>query len=108
MTARFILFAHLAISTGRTKSTSRRRKEFTVSQASLLAVTMEVNPKIATVVCVPMDVNAFILNEKVCDKGLVRVAPITQPDYLGLRPDPAEIQHDILPHVDVHRTQPAS
>jgi hypothetical protein len=59
------------------------------------------------VVCIPMEADSFILNERVCDSGLVRVAPITQPDYLGLRPNPAEIQHDILPSVDVHNTQPS-
>lgn len=61
-----------------------------------------------TAVCIPMNLDAFILNDKVCDSGLVRVAPITQPDYHGLRPDSAEIRADILPHVDVHRAQPAS
>jgi hypothetical protein len=55
-----------------------------------------------------MNVDAFILNEKVCDTGLTRIAPITQPDYRGLRTSNAEIRPDILPSVDMHRTQPAS
>ena len=59
-------------------------------------------------VCVPMNVDAFVLNGKVCDTGLTRIAPITQPDYRGLRLDSSEIRYDVLPHVDVQRTQPAS
>ncbi|ORY16104.1 hypothetical protein BCR34DRAFT_137208 [Clohesyomyces aquaticus] len=59
-------------------------------------------------VCVPMDVDAFVLNRPVCDSGEARIAPITQPDYLGLRPDKTQIRADILPHVDVTSAQPAS
>jgi hypothetical protein len=55
-----------------------------------------------------MNVDAFILNPKVCDTGLTRIAPITQPDYRGLRANNSEIQHDILSPVDMHRTQPSS
>jgi hypothetical protein len=59
-------------------------------------------------VCIPINIDAFILNEKVCDTGLTRIAPITQPDYRGLRADNAEIQHDVLPHVDVRYSQPSA
>jgi hypothetical protein len=55
-----------------------------------------------------MNVDAFILNAKVCDTGLTRIAPITQPDYRGLRPNNAEIRSDILAPVDMTNTQPAS
>lgn len=59
-------------------------------------------------ICVPMNVDAFVLNKPVCDTGLARIAPITQPNYGGLRPDPSHIQADILPHVNVLHSQPAS
>jgi hypothetical protein len=59
-------------------------------------------------VCIPMNIDAFILNKPVCDSGDSRIAPITQPDYLGLRPDKTQIRSDILPHVDVTASQPAS
>lgn len=55
-----------------------------------------------------MNVDAFVLNKPVCDTGLTRIAPITQPNYGGLRPDPAHIKADILPQVDVLHSQPAS
>ena len=60
------------------------------------------------VVCVPMNVDAFVLNRPVCDTGLSRIAPVTQPDYRGLRPEKTEIRADLLPHVDVASSQPAS
>ncbi|KAL8901692.1 MAG: hypothetical protein Q9207_005078 [Kuettlingeria erythrocarpa] len=59
-------------------------------------------------ICVPMNVDAFVLNKAVCESGLTRIAPITQPDYAGLRPDKSYIRPDILPHVDVVHSQPAS
>lgn len=57
--------------------------------------------------CAPINVDAFILNPAVCDKGLTKIAPITQPDYRGLRLNSAEIQHDLLPNVDLSSTQPS-
>src|SRR6201986_5091867 len=60
------------------------------------------------VVICPINVDAFILNPTVCDSGESRISPITQPDYLGLRPDKSEIQADILPNIDVTSSQPAS
>lgn len=61
-----------------------------------------------TVSCVPMNVDAFILNERVCDSKLVRIAPITQPDYVGLRPTSTEIARDVLQQVDISHSQPAA
>ncbi len=58
-------------------------------------------------VCLPINLDAFVLNEAVCDKGLVKIAPITQPNYVSLRLDNSQIQHDILPHIDLHNAQPA-
>ncbi|KAH0551598.1 hypothetical protein GP486_007185, partial [Trichoglossum hirsutum] len=66
-------------------------------------------------VCLPINLDAFVLNKDVCDSGLYRIAPITQPDHVSLRLDNAVIQascfgclfHDILPHVDLHASQPA-
>src|SRR5690349_21515919 len=58
--------------------------------------------------CAPINVDAFILNPAVCDKGLTKIAPITQPDYRGLRLNSAEILHDLLPNVDLSSTQPST
>ncbi len=58
-------------------------------------------------VCLPINLDAFVLNEAVCDKGLTRIAPITQPNYVSLRLDNSQIQHDILPRIDLHDSQPA-
>ncbi|KAI9857978.1 MAG: hypothetical protein M1813_007948 [Trichoglossum hirsutum] len=58
-------------------------------------------------VCLPVNLDAFVLNKDVCESGLYRIAPITQPDYVSLRLDNAVIQHDVLPHVDLHASQPA-
>ena len=65
-------------------------------------------------VCVPMKVDAFILNEAVVAgppsnaKGAVHIAPITQPNYTFLRLDNGVIQNDVLDHVDLHYTSPLS
>lgn len=58
--------------------------------------------------CAPVNVDAFVLNPKVCDEGGALIAPITQPDYTGLRLNNAEIRPDILPSVDLTDCQPAS
>jgi len=43
-------------------------------------------------VCLPINLDAFILNKPVCESGLSRIAPITQPDYVTLRLDNSVIQ----------------
>ena len=58
--------------------------------------------------CAPINIDAFVLNTKVCDEGSTKIAPITQPDYRGLRLNSLEIQPDILPNVDLSRTQPSA
>ncbi|KAL8769553.1 MAG: hypothetical protein Q9209_004484 [Squamulea sp. 1 TL-2023] len=55
-----------------------------------------------------MNVDAFVLNRAVCETGLTRIAPITQPDYAGLRLEKSQIRADILSHVNVDYSQPAS
>ena len=55
---------------------------------------------------IPIDLTAFALSPKCCDEGLSRIAPLTQPNYIGLRLDESLIQHDILDHCDFHLTQP--
>lgn len=49
-------------------------------------------------VCIPINLDAFVLNKASCDtKGsTVLVAPITQPDYVGLRLDSSVIQVNFL------------
>lgn len=63
-------------------------------------------------VCVPISVDAFCLTPDCCEGSdrdhPARIAPITQPNYTGLRFDSQIIQHDVLDPVDLHRTKPAS
>lgn len=47
-------------------------------------------------ICVPLNLDAFILNEPVCEGGKSRIAPITQPDYVSLQLDKSVIQVGIL------------
>ena len=57
-------------------------------------------------VCLPVNLDAFVLNEKVCDaSGLALIAPITQPNYVNLRLSNDQIQHDILQNIDLHNAQ---
>jgi hypothetical protein len=58
-------------------------------------------------VSIPVNLDAFVLCEDSCN-GDSRIAPITQPNYLGLRLDSFLIRNDILEHVDFHRSKPAS
>ena len=57
-------------------------------------------------VCVPVKVDAFILNPAVADDPDAKIAPITQPNYTFLRLDHQVIQNDVLDHVDLHYTSP--
>ncbi|KAK5455897.1 hypothetical protein LTS15_005215 [Exophiala xenobiotica] len=58
-------------------------------------------------VCLPINLDAFILNENVCNSGESRIAPIVQPNYVSLRLQNSAIQHDILPRIDLHNSRPA-
>lgn len=58
-------------------------------------------------ICLPINLDAFVLNEAACEGGKTRIAPITQPDYVSLRLDNSVIQHDVLPRVDLHSTTTA-
>jgi hypothetical protein len=58
-------------------------------------------------VCLPINLDAFVLNQAVCDSGEARIAPIVQPNYVSLRLQNSQIQHDILPHIDLHNSRPA-
>jgi hypothetical protein len=52
--------------------------------------------------------DAFCLSSDLADpKHTSRICPVTQPDYTGLRLEDAVLQHDILNHVDLHKSQPA-
>ncbi|MCJ1355361.1 MAG: hypothetical protein MMC33_005352 [Icmadophila ericetorum] len=57
-------------------------------------------------VCIPVVLDAFILNAAVADDSDAKIAPITQPNYTFLRLDHQNIQNDILDHVDLHYTSP--
>lgn len=71
-------------------------------------------------VCLPVNLDVFILNEPVCEgrdkatnatnqePGATYIAPITQPNYVSLRLDNSQIQHDILPRVNLQNARPAS
>ena len=64
-------------------------------------------------VCIPADITAYALSPACCDQppagqpALSRLAPITQPNYIGLQLKNSLIQHDVLDHVDFHLTSPA-
>lgn len=58
-------------------------------------------------IAIPIDLTAFALTPSCCD-GLSKIAPITRPDYIGLRLDESLIQHDVLDHADFHLTSPAT
>ena len=56
-------------------------------------------------IALPIDLTAFVLTPSCCD-GKSKIAPITQPNYIGLRLDESLIQHDILEQVDFHLSSP--
>jgi hypothetical protein len=58
-------------------------------------------------VCLPVSLDAFILNKAVCEEGGSYITPIVQPNYVSLRLDNSQIQHDILPRIDLHNAKPA-
>ena len=61
----------------------------------------------STIVCLPMKLDAFRLNNSACDSPS-RLAPLTQPDYTNFRIDDDEgrvnMKHDVLQPVDLHNT----
>ena len=64
-------------------------------------------------VAVPMKLDAFILNEKLCDGGedgqpSARIAPLNQPNYTFLQVNEFLAQNDVTDYVDVHASIPAS
>ncbi|KAK4107378.1 hypothetical protein N656DRAFT_785388 [Canariomyces notabilis] len=64
----------------------------------------------ATNLTIPLKLDAFVFNQKVCDGGPrdAKIAPITQPNYTFLRLEDSLIQNDILNHVDLHNAIPAT
>jgi hypothetical protein len=68
-------------------------------------------------ILVPMDMDAFCLTPDLADDKdkdgkdkldkFSFICPVTQPDYTGLRLEDAILQHDILDHVDLHRSRPS-
>ncbi|KAH6649284.1 hypothetical protein F5144DRAFT_634378 [Chaetomium tenue] len=60
---------------------------------------------------VPLQLQAFVLNPKVCnedgDDG-ARITPITQPNYTFLRLDNFVLQSDVLRHADMHNAAPST
>ena len=61
-----------------------------------------------TTLVVPMTLDAFVFNEKVCDASSIqaKIAPITQPNYTFLRLHEHLAQNDVLDHVDLHSSTP--
>ncbi|KAF2994238.1 hypothetical protein E8E13_000317 [Curvularia kusanoi] len=60
-------------------------------------------------VVIPIDLSAFVLTPECAnDSGPSRIAPIVQPNYVGLRLDEALMQHDLVDHIDFHDTTPAN
>lgn len=58
----------------------------------------------------PVKLDAFILNKEVCNGKAKesKIAPITQPNYTYLRIDQNAARTDVLPHVDLHLSSPAT
>ncbi|KAI9932533.1 hypothetical protein ASPWEDRAFT_100772 [Aspergillus wentii DTO 134E9] len=59
---------------------------------------------------VPVQLDAFVLNPKVCGEpndGNARICPITQPNYTFLRFNDFVAQSDVQGHADLHNTAPA-
>jgi hypothetical protein len=60
-------------------------------------------------VAIPIDVSAFVLSPSCAAEGATsRIAPITQPNYVGLRLDEALMRHDLTDPIDFHLTSPAT
>ena len=61
-------------------------------------------------VLLPMKVDAFIFNEAVCSGAAedAKIAPITQPNYTFLRLKSDLIQDDVLDHIYLGHTSPAT
>lgn len=61
-------------------------------------------------ICIPCDLTAFALSPACAESkpDVARLAPITQPNYVGLQLNNALIQHDVLDHVDFHLTARAT
>jgi hypothetical protein len=58
-------------------------------------------------ILVPIDLTAFVLSPPCFDSSLSKIAPITQPNYIGLRINDFLIQHDVLEQIDFHLCSPA-
>lgn len=58
--------------------------------------------------CIPIKLDAFVLNPSVADDPDVKIAPITQPNYTFLRLSNSVIQNDILDPVDLHYARPSA
>jgi hypothetical protein len=58
-------------------------------------------------ICIPLKVDAFVLNDAVCNSGKAFVAPFSLPDYSSLEPG-TRLQHDAIPHLDLRAAFPAS
>jgi hypothetical protein len=61
-------------------------------------------------IVIPVDLTAFALSPPCCDEDpkASKIAPITQPNYIGLRLDDSLIRHDLLDPIDFHLTSPAT
>ena len=63
---------------------------------------------------IPVDVTAYALSPPCAEappddaSPRSRLAPLTQPNYIGLQLQNSLIQHDVLDHIDFHLTAPAS
>jgi hypothetical protein len=65
-------------------------------------------PPEPAVVCVPLILNAFVLNETLCDpERRSKIAPLNLPDYSALGHG-SMLKADVLPQVDLHAASPAS
>ena len=60
-----------------------------------------------TSLLVPLQLDAFVLNEAACNGRNYYVAPLTQPNYTFMRLHDNLIVPDVLDHVDLHDATPS-
>lgn len=85
---------------------SKRHQATSNLKASHLVVIMASSGPLN--VAVPVRLDAFVLTPTVCDSDLSKISPLTQPNYTRLRYEDSLIEHDVMPHHDIHAATPHS
>lgn len=78
-----------------------------LSTLYLVQSRLDISLAMALAVCIPLQVDAFQLNESLINTGRAFIAPFSLPDYSSLEPG-ARLQHDAIPHLDLRAAFPSS